>query len=272
MRFKTLLSILVFGVIGHSVCFADPAPKVVGRVGMIEGEVWVDSVQVLSGSTVKEGSVIELKSDSRATLILGKGSVFHLASNTKMVIHEYGVKAEGQTETADLDLKFGKTRALILNQGPKREIRIRSRATTMGVRGTEIFIDSPQESSKPLQFFTIEGSAEVKTGEGIAPVILNQNQGLATSVQSRTEGAVSLKTAEVKDAIQKGGLAPMKNGGEAVTQALSPSAANRGNFGHLSDQLGIGALPPVLLDPIQDRPFLPSLQPRFCNATTGGCF
>jgi hypothetical protein len=40
---------------------------------------------------------------------------------------------------------------------------------------------------------------------------------------------------------------------------------------YMSDQFGMGALPPLVLDPLQDR-FTPvQVKPVFCNATTGVC-
>lgn len=178
---KAVLFLVIFISI-QNFASALPAPgKAVGLIGLVEGEVTVDSKPVQKNAEVHEGSVIEVKK-GHATVILGKGSVFNIAENSKMVVTQYAVKSETQGESGELDLKFGRTRALILNQGnEKKDIRIKSRAATMGVRGTEIYVDCPKDPAKPIQFFTLEGKAEVKAYPGAAPVPVAQNQGVSTS-------------------------------------------------------------------------------------------
>ncbi|NDG85117.1 MAG: hypothetical protein EBX52_08805 [Proteobacteria bacterium] len=249
---------------------AEPKSKVVGEIGMIEGMVILDSSRVGNGAKVREGSVIEVKEDSRATLILGKGTVFHLAAGSKMVVNEFGVVSETE-EKADLDLKFGRTRALILNQGGKREIKIRSRAVTMGVRGTEIFIDAPRESSRPLRYFTIEGSADLRLSENAPPIALNQNQGVSTKGEpASAPQSEPVKPADLKGAIKDASISPPVSPAASPARPLPPGGG-KGAFGQLSDQYGVGALSPVSLDPVMDRDRRIKLNVQFCNATTGNC-
>lgn len=259
--------------------------KIVGQLGLVEGEVLVDSKPVKKNAGVHEGSVVEVK-NGRATLLLGKGSVFNLGKDSRMVVTQFGVNPENGQEVADLDLNFGRTRALILNQGTeKKDVKIRARAATMGVRGTEIFIDAPKDQSIPVQFFTLEGKAEVLAHPGAVAVPVNQNQGVAASGaasnpaggpgNSKASGerpragsnettAATLTVSEVKAELRKSGL---ETGSTQVPPLVVVTAA----AGTLSGQLGIGALPPIRFDPIQDR-FSPlSVQPRFCNANTGVC-
>jgi hypothetical protein len=260
---------------GISFCaVAGPAPKWVGEVGMIQGTVIIDGSRAVNGAKVREGSIIEVKDDSRATLLLGKGTVFHLAEGSKMVVNEFGVVSETE-EKADLDLKFGRTRALILNQGGKREIRIRSRSVTMGVRGTEILIDAPKESTSPLRYFTIEGSADLRLSESAPAIPLNQNQGISTGGEAKG-GAASvpesapLQAADLKTVMRDASISPPMGGESRPAQSLPPGAA-RGLIGQLSDQYGAGAHTPVNLDPVNDRDRRLRVDVRFCNATSGTC-
>lgn len=280
-----LIMVLMFSI----TAFAETGNvgRVVGQLGLVEGNVLVDDRPVKKNAPVREGSVVEVKK-GKATLILGKGSVFNLGADSKMVVNQYSANPAG--ENADLDLKFGKTRALILNQNDKKDIKIRARAATMGVRGTEIYMDVPKEVSKPLQVFTIEGKAELFTPGVIAPVAINQNQGVSTAgvaapaaptAQGGTASdapkatapraaVTALSASEVKAEIKRAGLdAPA--GGPAGVPPPPPPGPGRAIAGQLSDQLGIGALPPILLDPLLDRTAIISIQPRFCNATTGVC-
>jgi hypothetical protein len=274
MRTFLILCISLFSI----KALAESTPKVVGEIGLIEGMVIVDSKRVGNGAKVAEGSVIEVKEDSKATLILGRGTVFHLAAGSKIVVNEYGITSETE-ERASLDLKFGRTRALILNQGGKRQINIRSRAVTMGVRGTEIFIDAPKETTRPLRYFTLEGSAELRLAESAPPIPLNQNQGLSTRGETerldRDQGTPQtqpVKPAEVRNAIRESGMvAPPPRVGAIPGSNSLPPAANRGLVGQLSDQYGAGALAPVLLDPTIDRDPRFDISVKFCNASSGNC-
>ncbi len=282
---KSLILILV-ALVSMS-AFAEPG-KVVGQMGLVEGEVLVDSKLVQKSASVREGSVIEVKK-GHATLILGKGSVFQLAQDSKMVVSAYGVKDSGQKEDAELDLKFGRTRALILNQGnEKKDIKIKARAATMGVRGTEIYVSAPADTAKPIQFFTLEGKAEVTAHSGAAPVPVNQNQGVTTSGTAPTSGSgggptgggaatsgksqnagdvsqSSMSVNEVKSEIKASGLET------SASQLPPPPQGPRPGPGNLSGQLTIGSLPPIHFDPLQDRSSPLNMAPHFCNAATGVC-
>lgn len=255
------------------------ANKTVGQIGRVMGTVLVDSVRVKTGAPVKVGAVIEVKSDSKATLLLGKGSVFQLAANSRLVVGEYGITPERE-EMASLDLKFGKTRALILNQGPKRELKIRTRAATMGVRGTEIFIDSPREANLPVKFMTIEGLADVQPGNTSSPIPLPQNQGWVGNPSAGqgessapSEAPKPLSAAEISSTLAEGGLAPNSGVSEGASATLPPPppGASRGTLGGLSDGFAVGPAMPVNLDPLQDRVYRPLIQPQFCDAVTGTC-
>ena len=297
-----------FGLFGVQVSFA--AGKVVGQLGSVEGEVWVDTKPVQKSAPVREGSVVEVKK-GHATLLLGKGSVFNLAADSKIVVSQFMEKTDTNEEGAELDLKFGRTRALILNEGKeKKDIRIKARAATMGVRGTEIFIDAPKDSGKPIQFFTLEGKAEVTAHPGAPVVPVAQNHGVTASGVSptantgggegpnaKTEGSgkgnatgsgpgVSAATAqagaagsgtavssmtvsELKAEIKKAGL-DVAGGPGLLNGAPRPPPPGAAPPGSLSGSLSIGSLIPIQYDPVQDRmPFILSIGPKFCNASTG---
>lgn len=277
---ESRIMMLLGSVLFHAFCaFGEPAPgaKVVGRIGLVSGSVLVDSVKVKTGAQVKVGSLIEVLGDSKATLILGKGSVFQIGADSRMVVGEYGITSE-QEELANLDLKFGKTRALILNQGPRRELKIRTRAATMGVRGTEIFVDSPKDLKEPLQFMTIEGQADVRIGESNAPIPLPQNQSIRTSgngdsPSASSDAPVQVSQSQIKTTLSEGGLPPppppSQEGGGALPPP--PPGASRGMVGGLSDGFSIGSSAPVTLDPVQDRVYRPRIVPQFCNADSSNC-
>lgn len=276
----------IFVILGIQISATDAlaaSGKVVGQVGMVEGEVLVDNVPVKKTASVREGSVVETKR-GKATLIVGKGAVFHLSSESKMVVTEFGatpVAGGGTEEKGSVDLKFGRTRALIMNTGSdKKDLKIRARAATMGVRGTEIFIDAPRDSSRPINFFTLEGRADVKANEAAPPVAVNQNQGVSThgnnapaagggaatggGSESPKMAPPTMSVAQVKVEIKNEG---MQGGMINTPQDMRRQVTQQ----YMSDQFGMGALPPLVLDPLQDRLAPVKLVPRFCSAASGTC-
>jgi hypothetical protein len=299
MKSNLVLSMMLVFSCSHA--FA--AGKLVGQLGLVDGEVFLDAKPVQKNAKVFEGSVIEVK-QGHATLLLGKGSVFNLGADSKIVVDQYLAKSDTQIEGADIDLKFGRTRALILNEGKeKKDIKIKVRAATMGVRGTEIFIDAPKEASKPIQFFTLEGRAEVTAHPGAPVVPVAQNQGVATSgapapaansgngansksgsgssgggastgtvstAQAGAAGsgtsAATMSMSDVKAELKKSGL-------DVVVAAIPASAVTTAanSPGSLSGTIGIGSLPPIQFDPIQDKATSTlSILPKFCNGTNPG--
>ncbi len=238
--------------------------KVVGKLGEIKGEVWVDTKKVSQAANVREGSVVEVKKGN-ATLLLGQGSVFHLAADTKIVVKQYGIDAATKDEAADLDLAFGKTRALILKMGNKKNLNIKTHAATMGVRGTEVYIDAPKDARQPAQFFVIEGKAEVMTAPGVAPVVLVQNQGVVAG-GTTASGAANTATSGGKSATQVN--ADIKDSGLEspaikTPQDLTPVL----EVGSMSDHITVPTFPLGVGD--RGSSSIIFGKPVFCNASTG---
>ena len=247
--------------------------KVIGQVGLIEGRVLIDSKQVKKGAKVREGAVIEVMKDGRATLILGTGTVFNLSSESRMVVKEYGLSPGSDDEKAGLELSYGRTRGLILNKGTRRDIRIRARSATMGVRGTEIFIDVPKDEARPVQFFTLEGKADVFAMPGVQPVALGQNQGVAQGAPKADAPApASLSAGEVKEAIQQSGLEKVPVRGP-LPPPPPPGGPRQGPGapGSFAGGNSSGSGVPFPFDPIQDKVVPLNISPNFCNATSVNC-
>lgn len=238
--------------------------KIVGQIGMAEGEVFVDNKPVSKRAPVREGSVVEIK-DGKATLLLGTGSVFHLAANSKMTVKEFGMRSDTKKEGGDVALSFGRTRALILNKGSEtKDVRIITRTATMGVRGTEVFVDVPKNLDSPVQFFTLEGLANVAPIK--APVVeVKQNTGVAASGATSAggasqAGASTMTVAEVKSEIAKSGM--------QVASINTPGDMKRAGGEYHTDELP--RIPAPRFDPLQDRFSPVNISASFCNATGSG--
>lgn len=263
---KLTILIALFLTSTASVHAAETLGKIVGQLGMAEGEVYVDSKEVKKNSPLREGSVVEVKK-GKATLLLGSGSVFHLSANSKMTVKQFGMRADTNKEGGDVALSFGRTRALILNKGSEtKDVRIQTRTATMGVRGTEIFIDAPKDVSQPVQFFTLEGLASVKPADVKLPSMdVKQNQGVSTAkgagpAAEVKAGAAVMTVAEVKNEIKSDQM--------QITSINTP-----GDIGVLQGEFVLDQnplIPAPKFDPIQDRLAPIAIVPKFCNATGAG--
>ncbi len=159
----------------------------VGTLGQVKGVVLVDGVKARSGIKVRQSSVIETEQGGRATLLLGDGALFHLAENTSIKVSEFSAGGTvGSAQSATLELKVGRLRGLVLDREGtgKKDIRIRARSATMGVRGTEVLVDVPQAATEPPTFFTVEGNTVVQVDGQQAPVNLAANQGVQVSASN----------------------------------------------------------------------------------------
>jgi hypothetical protein len=243
---------------------AETLGKIIGQLGMAEGEVFVDQKLVKKNSPLREGAVVEVKK-GKATLLLGTGSVFHLAANSKMVVKQFGMRSDSNKEGGDVKLQFGRTRALILNKGSEtKDVRIVTQTATMGVRGTEVYVDATNPAK--AQFFTLEGLAHVEIPN--APKVeVKQNTGMSVSGgpnagggAAPAAGAATLTVSEVKSAIVEGGM--------QVANIATPSDMRRSQNEFPFDPSP--ATPQLRLDPIVDRLTNLTLIPTFCNAVGGG--
>ncbi|MGE0616354.1 MAG: FecR domain-containing protein [Bacteriovoracia bacterium] len=162
--------VLIFiGLIGSPglACFAGAAeiPKapvgpVVGNIAFALGDVFVDRARAKNGTPLRLGSLVTTDV-GKATLLLGKSTVMHLDAESQLKITQY-VLEHGKEESAQLDLRYGKTRALIFNKGvTKKNFQIKTKAAVMGVRGTHVYVDAPRGANEAASFMTVEGEAKV---------------------------------------------------------------------------------------------------------------
>jgi len=159
-----------------------------GKLGFVEGDVRLNRVQARDYVDVSVGDLLETRK-GKCTILLAGNHVIHIGQDSRIKLTDF-VMNQGQEKTT-LDLAYGTTRALVRSQKSlKRAFNIRARAATMGVRGTEVYIESPRSLAKPQKFLTIDGVAELTfpqsrnaPGVQVAPqkVLLKQGQMIETS-------------------------------------------------------------------------------------------
>ncbi|MBN20402.1 MAG: hypothetical protein CL678_03865 [Bdellovibrionaceae bacterium] len=131
----------------------------VGTVASVQGEAFIGKKKMFVGQKLLKGDVVKIGA-GKATLIFGRDAVIHLDAESELQVNEY--LNEGKQIKADFKLKYGKIRSLVKSKGVKqKKFRFRTRSAVMGVRGTHIYIDSPKDPEKPLNFLTVSGEADV---------------------------------------------------------------------------------------------------------------
>lgn len=167
-------------VLGFSFASFPAEARSIGELAFVNGEVFVNQKKATDGMKVFEGSVVSTQ-EGKCSILLGKENVVHLDTHSKMKMTEF----KGRDQ-ATLDLEYGKTRALIQSLGDRKrkKFQFRSRNAVMGVRGTHIYIDSPQDTQAPQKFVAIEGEAELVFNPSPTQNSANQNARSNTSKQS----------------------------------------------------------------------------------------
>ncbi len=169
-RFFSVVLFLLFGSLLSplSVNSANSAPLAAGFLISAQGEVLLDGKKVQGGVPVQEGAQIQTGPNGKCTLMVGRDIILHLASQTSLKV----VTAEVLKRKAEFQLGHGKIRALVRssqNSPRSREfpdVEVRSRAVTLGVRGTQFTVDSPFDRLVPQRFVAIEGEVSLNLPQG----------------------------------------------------------------------------------------------------------
>lgn len=190
----------------------------------VRGQVFVNDKPAVEGQKVPEKSLVKTN-QGKATLLIGREIVMHLDKNTEANLEEIALststtramietsatrdvaqyddrEVEGgldipAKEDVQINLNFGRVRALVgkKKRGTKRDFKIKTRKVVMGVRGTHIVVDVPQDPAEPPRFMTLEGEAEVvrtvETTSASAQKKGSSNQQTQSQEQSSTQSSSS---------------------------------------------------------------------------------
>ncbi|MCC7442467.1 MAG: FecR domain-containing protein [Bdellovibrionales bacterium] len=195
---------------------------IVGKVAAVSGDVLVNGAEAAVGQTLLKGAVIETR-DGRATLLLGKGSVVQLDPGSRFRVAEYTDTAVSEgTEAASLDLSYGRTRAIVKSGGPERKrFRIRTRSATLGVRGTDVVVETPRAEAEPSRFVVLDGQAELF-------VSLGGDQGMAEISDASLGDARKFRRLQLPPQTEYKADAPGKEAGsEQSPRRMEPDQLKR---------------------------------------------
>jgi hypothetical protein len=141
------------------------AAKPIGTLISYAGRVRYWGKPVRGPTTIVEGSFIETEKDANCSVLLGREVVVHIGPESRL---EFQAAQIAELKRAQLNFPYGKGRFLVRSLDPKRaeseqrfDLRVRSRAAVLGVRGTQFVIDSPRDVSAPQNFVAIEGKVAI---------------------------------------------------------------------------------------------------------------
>ncbi len=149
-----LLFILVF--YQGQINYLKAADTSIGSFRKLSGKVWITTFKngeekvkeaKLNGE-IYEKDLVKTEKDSSALVIFIDGSSMDIKESSECRMSEFKIKKGGSVFSSLFDLAAGKVR-LYLNKKikGKRDAKVRTTSTVMGIRGTDVVIDSSNKQT-----------------------------------------------------------------------------------------------------------------------------
>ena len=196
--------------------------KVMARVeGADKGRKGIPATRFLkAGDEILQSDVINTGSDSSVKILFSDQSIMDLGPSTLFKVEEFqNNKADPEARKVEMSLAYGRIRAAINQKvGKEGKFKVRTHAATMGVRGTEFYVnagsadslktgvDSKADSKPPVtELVVTEGKVEAVKSGGPAketkPVAVNPGEkftAVVEPVKTDTGGAPAPKMPQVE--------------------------------------------------------------------------
>lgn len=137
----------------------------VGKAVDVRGEAFVTREQKILplgiNSVVEEKDTVKTSRKSFVQVLMKDDTIIKLSQNTTLAFDEFKMRNPEDRETT-YNLELGKIRALVSKKLGKGHIKLKTRALTLGVRGTEFLVNSYVGKSKyEADIAVIEGVVEI---------------------------------------------------------------------------------------------------------------
>lgn len=110
------------------------------------------------GDRVEQGNIVRTAPGAKARVVFDNGDQYNVGAGTAYRVSWDKDSNDGK---AQINLMHGKLRGMITKGGPRSKLLIRTKAATMGVRGTDFFIaDGGAEGETEISI--IRGAVEVR--------------------------------------------------------------------------------------------------------------
>ncbi|EQC44986.1 sigma factor regulatory protein, FecR/PupR family [Bacteriovorax sp. BSW11_IV] len=158
----------------------------VGKAVDVRGEAFVTREKKILplniNSVVEEKDTVKTNRKSFVQVLMKDDTIVKLSQNTTLAFDEFKMRNPEDRE-ATYNLELGKIRALVSKKLGKGHIKLKTRALTLGVRGTEFLVNSYVGKSKyEADIAVIEGVVEINvlnadgTYDETMTIVLNPGQ------------------------------------------------------------------------------------------------
>jgi hypothetical protein len=189
-----------------------PEERKEGTLALYEGRYY-RVAPAKPGDRIEKDNLVRTLPGAKAKIIYDNGDQIYVGTATAYMVTW---KDEGD-RLAKLNLMYGKLRGVISKDGPRKKLQIRTRAATMGVRGTDFFIE---DSGGSTVVSVIRGGVELTPIEGGKSERVET--GRSAMVEEGVGKGIRLRTTHQGDLA---GIAEASSIGNPPEKALSPSLA-----------------------------------------------
>lgn len=177
-----------------------------GTMAKFEGEYYLIQ-DAKTGDSVENGAILRTLPNGQAKVIYENGDQFYVGPGTA-----YRVTWKGDLDTK-IQMMYGRMRGVIAKEGPRKKLIIRTKAATMGVRGTDFFIADTGPKGE-TEISVLRGQVEVtpnapkaqpkevKTGMSatvVQPAATQQVTTQTVAAQKPAESTSAVATVEIRD-------------------------------------------------------------------------
>ena len=148
---------------GQVVLFTDPGKEMKGPAPhvLFSGE-YFSFRDATAGDTVANGNIVRTSPIGKARVIFPNGDQFYVGPQTAYRISwAPGSTGKGTATPVNVALMYGSVRGVVEKGGPRSKLVIKTRSATMGVRGTDFFIDDHAGKTETT-ISVLRGKVEVK--------------------------------------------------------------------------------------------------------------
>lgn len=147
--------------VGKVEVFINPASKVTGAGPHVkfDGLYYTIVTDPKLGYKIPNGSVIRTDVNSKVRIVYSNGDQFSVGEATSYKVVSRITKSSGSGTV--INLFFGKLRAVISKEGPRKNMKIKTNTAVMGIRGTDFFVDK-KSSLKGAEVKVLRGVVELK--------------------------------------------------------------------------------------------------------------
>jgi hypothetical protein len=171
---RTLISLVL--VLANSFCFADvtreallasvqgdaqvlsPGPDENGKALLTYEGAKYHFAKAKIGQKVKTGQIVMTSTDGKVKLIFDHGDIVIVGPSSALSIPG---KATKTAMNGEINLRYGKMRAIVDKDGPLSGVKIRTPVAVAGVRGTDLYV-TYNMGEEQTEVQVLRGEVEVK--------------------------------------------------------------------------------------------------------------